>query len=190
MLNLILIAVAVVIVVFLMIVALQPSGFRVTRSTSIAAPPEAVFPHVNELRKWDAWSPWLELDRNAKTSFEGPPAGKGSVMAWAGNSKVGEGRMTITECRPNELVRFKLEFFKPMAGTSEAEFAFKPQGNQTEVTWTMTGKNNFIARAMCLFLNMDKMIGGRFERGLAQLRSIAEAAPRSAAARLEPASKP
>src|SRR4030095_15188465 len=158
-----LIAFPVVIAAFLIIVALQPSDFRVSRSATIAAPPAAIFPHVNELKKWDAWSPWMKLDPNAKSSFEGPPAGKGAAMSWAGNNEVGEGKMTITESRPNELVQFHLEFYKPMAGTSDAEFTFKPEGNQTTVTWTMTGKNNFIAKAMCLVMNMDKMVGGQFE---------------------------
>ena len=84
--------------------------------------------------------------------------------------------MTITESRPNELVRCNLEFFKPMAGTSTAEFAFKPAGDQTSVTWSMSGKNNFIAKAFCLFVSMDKMVGGEFEKGLAQLKSVSEAA--------------
>ena len=167
-------ALAAIVVLFLIVVAMQPSEFRVTRSASVATGPAEVFPHVNELRKWDAWSPWTKLDPNAKNSFEGPAAGTGAAMTWAGNNEVGEGRMTITESRPNELVRFRLEFYKPMAGTSDAEFTFKPQGNQTEVTWTMTGKNNFIAKAMCMVMNMDKMIGGQFEQGLASLKSIAE----------------
>ena len=166
--------IAVIVVVFLVVVAMQPSGFRVTRSATIAAPPAVVFPHVNELKKWEPWSPWMKLDPAAKSTFDGPPAGKGAAMSWAGNNEVGEGRMTITESRPNEQVRFHLEFYKPMAGASDAEFTFKPQGSQTEVTWTMTGKNNFIAKAMCLFMNMDKMIGGQFEQGLAGMKAIAE----------------
>lgn len=176
MLKKILAALVSIIVVFLIVVAFQPSDFRVTRSATIAAPPAAVFPHVNELRNWNAWSPWAKLDPNAKNTFEGPPSGKGAVFAWAGNNQVGEGRMTITESRANELVRFQLEFFKPMAGTSASEFTFKPQGNQTEVTWTMTGKNNFIAKAMCLFMSIDKMVGGQFEQGLASMKSLAEKA--------------
>jgi len=169
-------ALAAIVIVFLIIVAMQPPEFRVTRSATVATAPTEVFPHVNELKKWDAWSPWAKLDPNAKHGFEGPAAGTGSAMTWAGNNEVGEGRMTITESRPSELVRFRLEFYKPMAGTSDAEFTFKPQGNQTEVTRTMTGTNNFIAKAMCTVMNMDKMIGGQFEQGLASLKSIAEGA--------------
>ena len=171
----ILIGVAVIIIVFLVVVALQPADFRVTRSTAIAASPEAVFPHVNELKKWEGWNPWGKIDPAMKLTYEGPASGVGAAYAWVGNSQVGEGRMTVTESRPNELVRFHLEFVKSMAGTSDAEFTFKPEGNQTTVTWTMTGKNNFIAKAMCLFLSMDKMVGGQFELGLANLKTLAEA---------------
>jgi hypothetical protein len=173
-LKIILLSIAVIIAVFLVIVALQPGDFRVSRSATILAPAAAIFPQVNELKRWDAWSPWMKLDPNAKSSFEGPPAGKGAAMSWAGNNQVGEGKMTITESRPNELVQFHLEFYKPMAGTSDAEFTFNPEGNRTTVTWTMTGKNNFIAKAMCLFMNMDKMVGGQFEQGLANMKAIVQ----------------
>jgi hypothetical protein len=178
MLKKILITLAVIIVVFLIVVAMQPSEFRVTRSTTISAPPGAVFPFVNELKRWEAWNPWGKLDPAMKLSYEGPAAGKGAAYAWLGNHEVGEGRMTITESRPHELVQFKMEFYKPMAGTSDAEFAFKPEGNQTAVTWSMTGRNNFVAKAMCLFMNMDKMIGGQFEKGLASMKMIVETSPR------------
>jgi uncharacterized protein YndB with AHSA1/START domain len=160
----------------LIVVATRPSEFRVVRSITIAAPAAAIFPHVNELKKWEPWSPWMKLDPNAKSTFEGPAAGQGAVMGWAGNNQVGEGKMTITESKPNELVRFHLEFYKPMAGTSEAQFTFKPEGHGTVVTWSMSGKNNFIAKAMCLFMNMDKMVGGEFEKGLNSIKGVVEAA--------------
>jgi hypothetical protein len=172
----ILIGLAIVIGVFLVVVAMQPSQFRVTRSATISAPPSAVFPHVNELRKWDAWSPWAKLDPNAKNTFEGPPAGLGAAMAWEGNKEVGKGRMTITESRPNELVRFKLEFYEPMAATCESEFSFKTEGNQTILSWTMSGKNSFMCKAVGLFMNCDKMVGGQFEQGLSKLKSVVEVA--------------
>jgi hypothetical protein len=143
MLKKVLLALGAVIVIFLIVVALQPANFRVTRTTTMAAPAAAVFAQVNDLRKWEARSPWAKLDPNARNSFEGPPAGAGAVFAWAGNNQIGEGKMTITESRPNEQVRFLLEFVKPMAGTSEAEFTFKEQGKETTVTWTMTGKKQF-----------------------------------------------
>jgi hypothetical protein len=176
MLKKILIGIVVAIAVFVIVVATRPAEYRVTRSITIAAPAEVVFPQVNELKKWEAWSPWGKIDPAMKLTYEGPPSGTGAIYTWAGNNQVGEGRLTITESRTNELVRCDLEFFKPMAGVSTAEFTFKPEGNQTTVTWSMTGHNNFISKAVCMFLSMDKMIGGQFEKGLADLKSLSEAA--------------
>src|SRR6266446_5560430 len=160
------------------VVWFQPDDYRLTRSTVIAAPAAAIFPHVNDLRQWEDWSPWAKLDPNAKVTFEGPPAGPGAVFAWAGNSQIGEGRMTLTQSRPAELIRIKLDFVQPMAGTSTAEFTFKPEGNRTAVTWAMFGHNNFVSRAICLFMNQDKMLGGYFEKGLENLKAVTEAAVR------------
>jgi uncharacterized protein YndB with AHSA1/START domain len=176
MLKKILIGIAVIVGAFVVIVALQPSDFRIVRSSTIAAPPATVFAQVNDFHKWEAWSPWAKLDPAAKSSFDGPAAGKGATFRWAGNEEVGEGSMTITESRPSDLIRIKLEFLKPFAATNTAEFTFKPEGNQTVVTWSMFGTNNFIAKAFCLFINMDKMVGGQFEKGLASMKSVAEAA--------------
>lgn len=173
-LRIILAVILAIIVALVIIVALQPSEFRVARTLAIGAPPDAVFPHVNELKKWAAWNPWEKLDPNMKLTYAGPASGTGASYSWTGNREVGEGRMTITDSRPNEAVRFRLEFFKPMAGTSDADFTFTPQDNRTEVTWSMSGRNNFIGRAMCLVMDMDAMIGGQFEKGLADLKAIAE----------------
>lgn len=174
----ILVALAAIVVVFLVIAALQPSDFRVTRSATIPAPPSAVFPHVNELRKWEAWSPWAKIDPDAKAGFEGPAAGVGAVMRWAStNDKVGVGSMTITESRPDALVGFRLDFVKPFAGTNTAEFTFKPEGAQTVVTWSMAGKKNFIMKALGLFMNCDKMIGGMFEQGLDSMKKAVAGSP-------------
>ena len=174
MLKWILAAVAAVVVIFLAVVALQPSDFRIERSATMAAPAPAVFAQVNDLRSWQAWSPWEKIDPQLKRTYEGPQAGTGAVYAWAGNKDVGEGRMTITESRPGELVRMRLEFFKPLAATNTAEFSFKPAAGGTAVTWSMTGKNNFLSKAICLFVNMDRMVGGMFEQGLQQMKSVVE----------------
>jgi hypothetical protein len=176
MIKKILLALAALVVVFLVVAALQPADYRYARSTLISAPPAVVFAQVNDLRNWPQYSPWVKLDPAAKTSFEGPAAGTGAVFAWAGNSEVGEGRMTIVETRPDELVSFKLEFLKPLAMTASAEFAFKAEGGQTAVTWSMSGKNSLIGKAAGLFMNMDKMVGADFERGLASLKTLSEAA--------------
>ncbi len=174
MLKSVLLVLVVLIVGCVVVVAVQPSEFRVERSTTIAAPASVVFAQVNDFHNWDAWSPWAKLDPNCKYSFEGPPAGTGAILAWAGNNEVGEGRMTITESQPPELIRIKLDFVKPFENSANVQFTFKPQGDQTVVTWTMSGPNTFVGKAMHLVMNMDKMIGGDFEKGLAQLKTVAE----------------
>jgi hypothetical protein len=173
-----LIAVAVIVVVLLVVIAMRPTEFRVQRSATISAPAPVVFAQVNDFHKWEAWSPYAKRDPAMKKSFEGAPAGVGAIYTWSGNHEVGEGRTTITESRPSELIRIKLEFVRPFAGTSTAEFTFQPEGERTAVTWALDGRNRFPAKAMGLVMNMDKMIGDDFEKGLAQLQSIAEAARR------------
>jgi len=172
----ILIALGFLVVVFVVIVALRPAEFRVERSTRIAAPPAAVFAQVNDFHHWDAWSPWAKIDPAMTKAYSGASAGTGAIYSWQGNAQVGEGRMTIMESRPGEMVRIKLEFMKPFAATNTAEFLFMARDNQTEVTWTMTGVSNFMMKAVGLFVSMDKMVGGDFEKGLAQLKAVAESA--------------
>jgi len=176
MLKTILVGLAAAVVALVAYVAMQPSEFRVERSAHIAAAPPDVFRQVNDFRNWEAWSPWAKLDPNAKATFEGPTSGTGAVFNWSGNEKVGEGRMTLIESRPSELIRIKLDFLQPMEGTSTAEFTFRPQGAETAVTWSMSGHNNFIGRAICLFMSLDKVMGGDFEKGLTNLKSVVEAA--------------
>lgn len=174
----ILIVVVVVLAALAAFVATQPGEFQVTRSATIVAPAPAVFVQVNELRKWPAWSPWAKKDPQMKQAYEGPPAGTGAVTSWVGNKDVGEGRMTIVESRPAELIRFKLEFLEPFAATNSAEFTFQPEGGGTRVTWTMQGQSNFIGKALHLAFDFDKMIGADFEQGLAGIKRIVESGPK------------
>lgn len=176
MLKKILIVVALIVIVLAIVAALQPADFRISRSATISAPPAVVFAQVNDLHKWEAWSPWAKIDPAMKRTYDGPPAGVGAVYKWVGNSEVGEGQLTITESRPNDLVGMKLEFVRPFACTNAVEFTLKPDGDKTAVTWGMTGRNNFMAKAAGLFMNMDKMVGGDFERGLANLEQVSAAA--------------
>ncbi len=170
----------------LVLIALQPGPFLVTRSATIAAPPATVFGHVNDFHKWADWSPWAKLDPTMKLIFEGPGAGKGAVYRWAGNSEVGEGQMTILDSKPGERVEILLEFIKPFAAVNNTEFVFKADAGQTVVTWNMSGTNNFMAKAFSLFVSMDKLVGGDFKKGLAQLKSVSEMSKQDPA----PASRP
>jgi hypothetical protein len=168
--------------IFAVIVALQPAEYKITRSATIAAPQSTVFAQVNDYHKWNAWSPWAKLDPNCKYTFSGPDSGVGAVFAWAGNDKVGEGKMTITDSKPNESIRMNLDFIKPFADSCITDFTFKPEGAGTAVTWTMAGHKNFVSKAFCLFMDMDKMVGGDFEKGLASMKALAEAGPTTAPA--------
>jgi len=176
MLKKILIALAVIAIVVVGVVAMQPSEFRVVRTATIAAPAPVVFAQVNDFRKWQAWSPYERLDPAMKRIYEGAPAGTGAIYTWAGNNEVGEGRTTIIESRPSDLIRIQLEFVRPFTATNTAEFTFKPEGDRTAVTWSLAGKKNFTAKAVHLFMNMDRMVGGQFEEGLARMKSVVEAA--------------
>jgi hypothetical protein len=171
-----LLAIVFIAIIFFVVIAGRPDEFIVSRSAKISVAPEKIFPHVNDLHKWAAWSPWAKLDPNAKNSFAGSDSGTGAAMAWDGNKKIGAGRMTIIESAPNDLIRFELEFIRPFKANNTAEFAFKPESGQTVVTWSMLGKNNFFFKALGLFMDCDKMIGGDFEKGLAAMKSVAEAA--------------
>jgi uncharacterized protein YndB with AHSA1/START domain len=164
------------ILAFAVYVALLPGQYSVDRSATIAAPPEAVFTHVNNFKKWDDWSPWAKRDPNSKTAYEGPQEGPGAIFKWDGNEEVGKGQMTIIESTPAERIAIKLEFERPFPGSSNVGFAFKPEGEGTKVTWSLAGEQGFVERAMMLVmgLDMDEMIGKEYETGLASLKRIVE----------------
>ena len=175
MIKKILLGLAAVIIILCIVIAFQPKEFRVTRSALIAAPPATLFEWTNDHRKFMEWSPWAKVDPNVKNTFSGPASGVGAACSWAGNSDIGEGTCTITESRPGELVRCRMDWLKPMEGTSTVDYTFKQEGDKTRVTWAMYGENNFMAKAVSLVIDCDKMCGDQFEKGLESLRLLAEA---------------
>ena len=180
MLKKILAALVLFIAIFAGVAAVQPSEFDVSREATIAATPADIFPYVNTTRAWESWSPWAKIDPNAKFTYEGAESGVGAITHWEGNMQVGTGTSTITESIPDERVKFQLDFAKPMKGTNTAEFIFVPADGGTKVTWSMTGHNNFIAKAMSLVMDCEKMVGEQFDKGLANLKTLAETAPADA----------
>ncbi|MBC7980512.1 MAG: SRPBCC family protein [Armatimonadetes bacterium] len=172
----ILIGLAVLIVILLIVVALQPNDFRVERSATLAATPAVLFDNVNDHHKFNVWNPWLELDPAAKNTYSGPDSGVGAKCSWEGK-ETGAGSSTIIESKPGELVRFKMDWIKPMQGTSTVDFIFKPAGDKTTVTWAMYGRNNFMAKAASLVMDCEKMCGPQFEKGLAKLGAVTAANP-------------
>lgn len=175
MLKKILVALVVIIAAFAVYVAMLPSHYSLARSIVIAAPPDAVFSQVNDFRRWEAWSPWAKLDANARTEFAGPQTGKGAVFRWAGNEKVGVGSMTIVESKPNEAVGIRLAFVKPFEGQSDVALTFRPDGAGTRVTWSLSGEQSFLERAICTLMGgMERILGPEYEKGLANLKAVTE----------------
>jgi len=169
------IVVAVVIAGLSFAMSSQPDSFRMERSRLINAPADRLFGLVNDFRQWQQWSPWEKLDPAMQRTFTGPASGAGSSYAWAGNRKAGEGRMVIRESQPSDRVAIDLHFLKPFKASNLTEFTFTPEASGTRVTWTMSGANTAVTRAMSLVASMDKMVGKDFERGLANLADVAEA---------------
>lgn len=145
------------------------STYRVTRNAVIPAPAEDIFPLVNSFRGWTKWSPWETVDPAMDRSYSGSDSGVGAKYAWSGNRKAGSGTMEIVESTAPNTIRIRLEFSKPFKAVNPTTFTLTPAGSGTRVTWTMTGENSGIGKVFALFMNMDKMIGTDFEKGLASL---------------------
>ena len=162
------------IAIVLILAAMKPDSFRVERSISVNAPPEKVFALINDFHRWPAWSPWEKMDPQMIRTHSGAAQGKGAVYAWQGNSKVGEGRMEITDATPPARVVIQLDFLKPFEAHNTAEFTIAKQGEATQVTWSMFGPASFVSKLMQVFMSMDSMIGKDFEAGLANIKAEAE----------------
>ncbi|MBB3121337.1 SRPBCC family protein [Pseudoduganella violacea] len=164
----------VILLVILGLAASKPDTFTVQRSATIKAPPEKIVAYLNDFHNWQAWSPWEKLDPKMQRTFEGPQSGKGAVYAWNGNDEVGQGRMEIIDNASPAKVGIKLEFIRPFASQNSSDFSLQPNGDGTQVNWSMSGPMPFVSKLMSVFVSMDKMIGKDFEKGLAQLKTVAE----------------
>jgi hypothetical protein len=173
-----LIILAVVFGLLLVFVATRPSEMKVQRSTLIEAPIEVAYSFVADFHRWGVWSPWDGLDPKMTRTFRGAASGPGAIYEWEGNDDVGSGRMTIAEAQPPRSVAITLEFLKPIAATHRTTFQFDVNPGGTKVTWTMEGHNNFAAKFFSVVMNMDQLIGGDFEKGLAAMKTAAEASAR------------
>ena len=166
--------IGVIVVVILIMAALQPSEYLVAREMEMLAEPAAVFAHVNNVKKTDEWMAWKDMDPAVQSSYEGPEAGVGAVSKWESTGDMGTGRAEVIESIPNERVRTRVSYVKPMQMEQISEITLTPKGDATVVRWSVTGKNSFPGRVMCMFMNMDKMVGGMFEKGLAKLKAKVE----------------
>jgi hypothetical protein len=152
----------------------QPDSFRVSRSLDISAPPEKIYPILTDFRRSGEWSPYEKLDPDMKRIYSGPATGKGAAYAWDGDSNAGAGRMEIVEATPGQSVTLKLDFIRPFEGSNVVDYKLQPKGPATQVSWDMHGPMPFLSKVICVFVDLDKMIGKDFETGLASLKSLAE----------------
>lgn len=174
MLKLILIIIILAIIVALIYAATKPNTFRIERSINIKASPEKIFPLIADFHHMNAWSAWETIDPAMQRSYSGAESGKGAMYAWDGNKEIGQGSMEILEATPSSKVLFKLDFYKPFEAHNMAEFTLVQHGETTTVTHAMFGPSPFISKLMSLVFSMDKMVGSKFEEGLANLKAIAE----------------
>jgi hypothetical protein len=169
------IVVVVVIAAVLVYAATKPDTFRVQRSASIKASPEKIFPLINDLHRFNTWNPYAKKDPNAKGSYSGPASGQGAAHAFEGNKDVGKGNIEILESAPSSKVTMALNMLSPFEAHNIVEFTLEPVGETTNVTWAIHGPMPFMSKIMCLFFDMDRMIGTDFEQGLSDLKATAEA---------------
>ena len=170
----IVVVLAIVIAIVLILAATKPNTFSVQRATTVKAPPERIFPLINDFHQWGSWSPYENKDPAMKRSFSGAADGKGAVYGWEGNKNVGSGRMEILDASEPSKIVIKLDFFTPFEGHNTAEFTMLPQGDATNLTWLMHGPASFMSKVMQVFINLDNMIGKDFEIGLANLKRLTE----------------
>ena len=165
---------AIAIAILLILAAIKPDTFTVQRATAVKAPPETIFPLINDFHQWGTWSPYEHKDPAMKRSYSGAESGMGAVYAWDGNKNVGSGRMEILDTSAPTKIVIKLDFFAPFEGHNTAEFTMLPQGDVTNVTWLMHGPVPFMAKIMHVLMNIDRMVGKDFEVGLANLKRLTE----------------
>lgn len=176
MLKTIAIIVVVAVAAVLIYASLQPDTFEIRRTARIQAPPEKIYPYLNDFQQAMAWSPYEKKDPAMKRSFSGAVSGKGSIYEFEGNQEVGSGRLEILDSTPNSKVTLRLDMYKPFKGSNTIEYILEPGSEATDMTWSMRGEAPFISKVICLFMDMDKMVGKDFEAGLASLKSLVEEA--------------
>lgn len=173
-LTLALIIIAVLVLGFVAYVAAKSGDFYIARSVAIAAAPEAIFPRISDLRRFNEWNPFYLADSGARLHYSGPAEGVGAAYDWDSAGRAGKGRLEITGSFPSERITMRLEFMKPFSATNAVAFTLVRDGTQTTVTWAMTGRSSFLHKLMGMVCNVDKMVGGEFAKGLAGLKALAE----------------
>ncbi len=170
----VLLGIVVVLVIFLSFIGLQKPDYTISREIFVKATPETLFPFINNSQKSNEWMPWKDSDPQMKMTYSGPAEGAGAVSSWESKGQMGVGKAEVVESQPGLLVVTRLTYEKPMQMVQLAEISLTPKDGGTVVKWSVTGQNNFMGRLFCFFMNMDKMVGGEFEKGLTKLKAMTE----------------
>lgn len=153
---------------------MRVTPFTITRSLQIGASPDQINPLLIDLRAWQQWSPWEGLDPALVRVYEGPDSGVGARYEWRGNRKAGAGSMVITDAA-DQVVEIDLEFTRPFKATNKVEFTLNPDAAGTQVTWTLRGENTSVGALFSRLFRVEQQIGADLEKGLSQLKKVAEA---------------
>lgn len=166
--------VVLIIAAFVIRAALKPNSFRIERSIHINAAPVQIFPHINDFKSHMVWSAWEKVDPNMQRNMSSQTSGVDATYEWSGNKEIGNGKMTILESHPNNKIISKIEFFAPMKATNTLEYTLEPSADGTLVKHAMLGASPFFRNFTCLFINVDKMVGEKFEESLRGLKAVCE----------------
>lgn len=152
---------------------LLPREIHVERSVGISAPAAEVFPHVNSLKAGAEWSPWLDRDPNVALTYTGPDAGVGAKLEWASeHPQVGNGSQEIVVSETDKAVETALDFGE--MGLAKAAFLLEENAGVTTVTWSLDSDMGAGPVGRWMGLMMDSWVGGDYETGLANLKSLVE----------------
>ncbi|MEJ6980630.1 SRPBCC family protein [Pedobacter sp. P351] len=151
---------------------LLPKTYQVKRSISINAPDSVVYNNIADFNNFLKWNPWYKMEPSARIKIAGTAGQPGHLYTWEGE-ETGTGQMLIKNIVPQKLVDIELKFIKPFENTAKTKFQLDAKENTTVVTWIMEGENKS-SMDRWMGLGMDSMIGGDFESGLKELKSLSE----------------
>jgi hypothetical protein len=169
-----LIAVAAIFLLFAVAGFFTPKHFEMQRSAKIDIDTNTLFEYLANFENMKDWSSWAEMDLNTRYDYYGNPGTEGHGYTWKGNNDVGSGTMYYNSMEPGKKLGWNLEFVEPFESTAQGEFVLNASGNQTELIWKFETEYGHFESVLMALMNMEKMLGADFEKGLANLQKLAK----------------
>jgi hypothetical protein len=172
----------VIIAAILLFAATRPDTILVQRSITINAPPDKIFPLLDDFHKWPLWAAQDKEDQTMLRTYSGAASGKGAVSAWTSQGSAGRGEMTITgiswsssgASQPSSRIHVTVEFVKPLRVHNTHNITLEPVLGGTQVTWTAAVQNVYMMKVMGIFTNLEKFMGAHVQNSLENLKNLAE----------------